>query len=165
LLALVDGATGQARLALGAAVGGWQERGRVWERTWALLDLARAHLRSNQRADAARVAEAVGQIATQLGAPALEAAAAEIVATARRGQPVEPWAPLTAREFEVARLIAEGRTNGEIAGDLGVTRKTVASHVEHILAKLGVGRRTEVAAWTAGRPVLHSRPHGSDREE
>ena len=44
-------------------------------------------------------------------------------------------------------------------------RKTVAAHVEHILAKLGVGRRAEIAAWTASGPVLHSRPHGGDREE
>ena len=100
-----------------------------------------------------------------IGAPALEAAATEILTSTRRGLPPEPWAPLTAREFEVARLIAEGSTNGEIAGDLGVTRKTAASHVEHILAKLGVGRRAEIAAWAASRPVLHSRPHGSDREE
>jgi ATP/maltotriose-dependent transcriptional regulator MalT len=163
LLALADGSTAQARSALSAAVAEWQERGRVWEGTWALVDLARTQLRSNQRAEAARTAAAAADAATRLGAPALEAAAAEILTSARRGVSPEPWDPLTAREFEVARLIAEGRTNGEIAGDLGVTRKTVASHVEHILAKLGVGRRAEIAAWTASRPVLHSRPHGEDR--
>lgn len=77
----------------------------------------------------------------------------------------EPWAPLTSREFEVARLIAEGRTNVEIATELDITRKTVASHVEHILAKLGVGRRAEIAVWASTRtwraaptPVLHSPP-------
>ena len=37
--------------------------------------------------------------------------------------------------------------------------------VEHILAKLGVGRRAEIAVWVARNPVLHSRPHGDDREE
>ena len=42
--------------------------------------------------------------------------------------------------------------------ELGITRKTVGSHVEHILAKLGMDRRTEVAAWAASRPVLHSPP-------
>ena len=62
----------------------------------------------------------------------------------RRGIPAEPWAPLTAREFEVARLV-EGMTNPSIAAALHVAPKTVAAHVEHILAKLGVGRRAEIA--------------------
>ncbi|HET7182851.1 MAG TPA: LuxR C-terminal-related transcriptional regulator, partial [Candidatus Limnocylindrales bacterium] len=50
-------------------------------------------------------------------------------------------------EFEVARAIAGGLTNAEIAEQLFVSPKTVSAHVEHILAKLGVARRTEVAAW------------------
>jgi DNA-binding CsgD family transcriptional regulator len=56
---------------------------------------------------------------------------------------------LTAREFSVARLIAEGLTNAEIADRLEIAPKTASSHVEHILAKLGVTRRAEIAAWTA----------------
>ena len=165
LLAAADGATGQARAALGAAVQGWQDRGRVWEGTWAVLDLARTHLRSNQRSEAARVADAAARAAHRIGAPALEAAAAEIVKSAQRGVAPEPFAPLTAREFEVARLVAGGLTNPAIAGELGVATKTVAAHVEHILAKLGVGRRAEIAAWTASVAVINSRPHGEDREE
>jgi len=66
-----------------------------------------------------------------------------------RGLEEEPWRPLTAREFEVARLIAEGLTNAEIAAQLDIAPKTASSHVEHILAKLGVTRRAEIAAWTA----------------
>jgi DNA-binding CsgD family transcriptional regulator len=54
---------------------------------------------------------------------------------------------LTAPEFEVARLIAEGMTNAEIAGELEIAPKTAGAHVEHILAKLGVARRAEIAAW------------------
>jgi len=50
--------------------------------------------------------------------------------------------PLTAREFEVARLIAEGATNREVAERLVISPKTASTHVEHILAKLGVSRRT-----------------------
>ena len=61
----------------------------------------------------------------------------------------EPWRPLTAREFEVARLIGEGLTNAEIAGSLGIAPKTASSHVEHILAKLGASRRAEVATWAS----------------
>ena len=47
----------------------------------------------------------------------------------------DPWRPLTAREYAVARLIADGRTNGEIADELGIAPKTASSHVEHILAE------------------------------
>ena len=95
-----------------------------------------------------------------------EAAAQELLASVgRRGSTLEPWAPLTAREFEVARLVTEGLTNPEVAGVLGLSPKTISAHLEHIMAKLGVNRRAGVAAWTASRPVLHSRPHGEDREE
>jgi len=61
----------------------------------------------------------------------------------------EPWRPLTAREFEVGRLISAGLTNGEIATSLSIAPKTASAHVEHILAKLGLARRAEVAAWVA----------------
>jgi DNA-binding CsgD family transcriptional regulator len=46
-------------------------------------------------------------------------------------------------------LIAEGLTNAEIAGELSIAPKTASSHVEHILAKLGVTRRAEIATWVA----------------
>ena len=129
---------------------GWRARARVWEGTWAAIDLARCLVRSNQRVEASRIAAAARDEATRLGSPPLVAAADEVLATAgRRGQPAEPWAPLTAREYEVARLVADGRTNPEIAKALDVATKTVAAHVEHILAKLGVGRRAEIAAWVA----------------
>jgi len=66
-----------------------------------------------------------------------------------RGAAEEAWWPLTAREFEVARLVAEGLTNAEIAERLTIAPKTASAHIEHILAKLGVTRRAEIAAWAA----------------
>jgi DNA-binding NarL/FixJ family response regulator len=53
---------------------------------------------------------------------------------------------LTARELEVLRLVASGHTNREIAAALFVTQRTAATHVSHILAKLGVASRIEAAA-------------------
>jgi DNA-binding NarL/FixJ family response regulator len=53
---------------------------------------------------------------------------------------------LTVREREVAHLIARGYTNQQIAEKLVVTRGTAANHVAHILFKLGVTNRTQVAA-------------------
>ncbi len=58
---------------------------------------------------------------------------------------------LTRREQEIAALIAEGLTNREIAARLVISQRTVESHIEHILAKLGFTTRTHIAAWIAGR--------------
>ena len=53
---------------------------------------------------------------------------------------------LTARELQIVSLLAVGASNPEIADTLVVSRRTVSTHVEHILAKLGVASRSEVAA-------------------
>ncbi|MEZ0581321.1 AAA family ATPase [Nocardioides sp. MH1] len=53
---------------------------------------------------------------------------------------------LTAREREILRLVAEGRSNGEIGRQLFISTKTVSVHVSNILGKLNAGGRTEAAA-------------------
>jgi non-specific serine/threonine protein kinase len=55
---------------------------------------------------------------------------------------------LTAREWEVAKLIAEGKTNAQIAEALVISRGTVMVHVKHILARLGMSSRAQIAAWS-----------------
>jgi DNA-binding NarL/FixJ family response regulator len=55
--------------------------------------------------------------------------------------------PLTPREREVAALLAEGLSNGEIARRLYISTKTASVHVANILAKLDMTSRTEVATW------------------
>ncbi len=54
---------------------------------------------------------------------------------------------LTPRQLEIARLIARGSTNAEIAEKLVVTRGTAANHVAQILNRLGLKSRTQVAVW------------------
>jgi DNA-binding CsgD family transcriptional regulator len=54
---------------------------------------------------------------------------------------------LSARESEVAALIASGRTSREIAYALVISEKTADSHADHIRTKLGVRSRAEIAAW------------------
>ena len=56
-------------------------------------------------------------------------------------------APLTAREMEVATLVAEGLTNGSIATRLSVAPRTAEAHVENIRRKLQVRSRAQIAAW------------------
>jgi DNA-binding NarL/FixJ family response regulator len=52
---------------------------------------------------------------------------------------------ITPREAEVLRLLAQGRTNPQIAQDLAVSRGTVKIHVQNIISKLGVSDRTQAA--------------------
>jgi DNA-binding CsgD family transcriptional regulator len=59
--------------------------------------------------------------------------------------------PLSARELEIADLIAQGLTNGEIAQSLVISPRTVESHVDHIKAKLGFARRARIVAWALER--------------
>ena len=58
---------------------------------------------------------------------------------------------LSPREIEVADLVAEGLSNPAIARRLYLSRPTVASHVAHILAKLGFSTRAQIAVWAAQR--------------
>ena len=61
---------------------------------------------------------------------------------------------LTAREQEVAALLARGLTNRQIAEQLVVTERTVAAHVEHVLDKLGFASRHQAGAWAAEHGLL-----------
>ncbi len=61
----------------------------------------------------------------------------------------DPRAALTKREQQVADLIAHGLSNKEIAAKLVISQRTAESHVEHILTKLGLTNRAQVAAWMA----------------
>lgn len=63
---------------------------------------------------------------------------------------------LTARELQVAALIAEGLTNGKIAAVLGVAARTVDAHVEHIRNKLGLRSRAQIAVWATERRQAQS---------
>jgi DNA-binding NarL/FixJ family response regulator len=61
---------------------------------------------------------------------------------------------LTAREREVLALIAQGRSNKRIALELGISEKTVKTHVGHVLAKLGVTDRTQAAVLAVQEGIL-----------
>jgi predicted ATPase/DNA-binding CsgD family transcriptional regulator len=60
--------------------------------------------------------------------------------------------PLAKREVEVATLIAEGLSNKQIAARLFISERTVATHVGHILNKLGFNSRAQIAGWMSAKP-------------
>ncbi len=59
--------------------------------------------------------------------------------------------PLTAREREVAALVARGQTNREIATTLVISERTADAHLQNILNKLGFSSRAQIAAWATER--------------
>ena len=58
--------------------------------------------------------------------------------------------PLTRRELEIARAIADGLTTHEIATRLFISERTVTTHVTNMLNKLGLNSRIQLASWVAG---------------
>jgi DNA-binding CsgD family transcriptional regulator len=149
LIQLATGRTGKARQLLGSAYGGWSSRHRWWETQWCALDLARCALASNRRTEAAVLVDEVREAAAVIASRPLLDAARELASRLDEHDAAQPWSPLTLRELEVARLVARGLTNREIAGELRITARTAASHLEHIRAKLGMSRRSEIATWVA----------------
>jgi DNA-binding NarL/FixJ family response regulator len=61
--------------------------------------------------------------------------------------PAQAAEDLTERELEVVRLVAQGRTNREIADEFVISEKTVKTHIGHVLAKLDLKDRTQIAIY------------------
>ncbi len=137
-----------------------KREGLLEELLWARLDLGRALAQCDRDGsvlaftDAAALAEEVGaktlqRLATQelrrLGVRAwrrdLEARGAGI-------------AGLSSREVEIARLVAGGLTNREVAQLLRISPRTVERHITNVLAKLGLRNRTELAAFMRSAQVV-----------
>ena len=110
------------------------------------IGLASALLDRNHPGDVARAAElarAAASEARRLGMPRPEGEAAALVERSR--QAARRADPLTAREREIAGLVAAALTNRQIAERLFLSERTVESHVRNILGKLGLANRTQIA--------------------
>ncbi|WP_165488352.1 ATP-binding protein [Actinomadura formosensis] len=127
----------------------WEELDRPYPLAGALFDAACADLAAGDRASAAARLDRGAGIAARLGAAPL---ARRVRERARRAGLAGPsGGPLTARESEVIRLLARGRTNREIAEELVISPKTASVHISNILAKLGASSRAEAAATARDR--------------
>ncbi len=70
------------------------------------------------------------------------------------GAVADPYDALTDREKQVLKLVAEGRSNKEVAEVLGISVKTAMTHREHVMEKLGVHNRTELVRFALKKGVI-----------
>jgi DNA-binding CsgD family transcriptional regulator len=89
-----------------------------------------------------------------LGLALAATAAPPARSTRPQGRSGQQLTVLSSREQEVAALLAHGLSNRQIAEGLVVTERTVATHIEHILGKLGFASRHQVGAWATERGQL-----------
>ena len=110
-----------------------------------------ARLLATTEPEAARpLAEEASAIAARLGLSVVARRSASLLERLPKVAP--PGAdPLTRREREVAALVAQGRSNREIAEQFVLSERTVETHVSRILTKLDLSSRTQLAAWVLAR--------------
>lgn len=102
---------------------------------------------------ASEIANAVR--ATYAGQPVLEPeVTGKMMAKMRQKNTILPHEELTEREMEVLKLIAEGKTNQEIADELFIALKTVKTHVSNILSKLQVQDRTQAVIYAFRHSIV-----------
>ncbi|MEV6109057.1 AAA family ATPase [Streptomyces sp. NPDC051940] len=140
-----------------AALAAFAPLERPYERAWLSLRLAEALLGpGGGRERAGELLPGVHELAVRLGAHPLRTETEAVAARARlplspgtaSAEPADPAQELglTAREGDVLRLVAQGRSNRQIAEELFISPKTASVHVSNLMAKLGVSARGEAAA-------------------
>ena len=138
---------------------------------WSAIGIGWPNTLYEQHAEALNTARAATSDSAYREATAKGAAMGEAEAIAfALGESPRPTAPisgrpaggrprLTRREQHVAELIARGRSNGQIAAALIISARTVETHVQHIMDKLGCSTRAQIAAWSAAQPPAGHAPN------
>jgi DNA-binding CsgD family transcriptional regulator len=139
----------------------WADLAKTWDQVGQPFRQAEVHYREadallrqhGDRERARQCAAAALEVAERLGAAPLKTEILQLIQRARLDLGPAPSQPepapgldITAREAEVLRLLATGRTNREIGRALFISEKTASVHVSNLLRKLGVGTRIEAAA-------------------
>ncbi|TCC53819.1 helix-turn-helix transcriptional regulator [Kribbella capetownensis] len=114
--------------------------GYVFEQAWSRVRLSAALRAAGRVAEANEQAALAAEVGRELGSKPLLDELGGV------DGPGLGSGALTARETEVLKLVADGRTNRQLARELYISEKTVSVHVSNILGKLGVRSRTEAAA-------------------
>jgi len=148
-------------------VAAWQRTVALFEAFGHVFEVARSQARlgavlraTGQAGPAAEVVALASTTARRLGAQPLLRELRSVGGTASTragggtGGDSRRDEPLTAREHEVLTLVAQGRSNKEVAAQLFISAKTVSVHVSNILAKLGAAGRTEAVALARRRGDL-----------
>ena len=117
----------------------------VAQATYHLARVLARRTRPGDRDEAAALATAAATLAGRLGMRPLQRRAEDLAGSLAGHRP----AGLTRREQEVAGLVAQGLSNRQVAAASHISERTVESHVQHILDKLGFTNRTQIAAWMA----------------
>jgi DNA-binding CsgD family transcriptional regulator len=145
---LADGEPRQALAPLRDALTIWDDLHAPYEAALVKVLLGRA-CRALGDADGARMEwDAAARAFRECGAvPALAAVEAMTPQPSAAGQSRAEATGLTSRELEVLRLIARGKTNREIAGELDISEKTVARHASNIFTKLDLSTRAAATAY------------------
>ncbi len=117
--------------------------------TYHLARVLARRRRSGDRDEASALAASTAAMAHRLGMRPLVRLARELAASLAENGP----GPLTRREGEIAVLVSQGLTNRQIGAAAHISGRTVETHVQHIMDKLGFASRAQIAAWVAaGRP-------------
>src|SRR6266540_3600411 len=117
----------------------------VAQATYQLARVLARRTRPADRDEAAALATAAATLADRLGMRPVQRQAQDLAESLTGHRPGR----LTRREREVAALVAQGLSNRQIAAAAHISERTVESHVQHILDKLGFTNRTQIAAWVA----------------
>jgi HD-GYP domain-containing protein (c-di-GMP phosphodiesterase class II) len=130
-------------------------------RVLAAADSFRTSLEQRPHRPALSDSDAVTRLRGRASEGALDPTAVEAVLAAHGGRPRrrQQWpAQLTAREAEVLRLLAAGRSNREIAETLSISGATVRHHIEHIYAKISVSNRTGASLFAMTHGIVDPQP-------
>ena len=152
VLGTLDAALGrldEAGIELEEAIAANQAAGAVPYRAHAQLQLARVRARQRHSGAAVELAREAQRTAARLAMRPLQANASKLLDELQRNLP-----RLSARESEVAAMIARGLGNRAIAESLHLSVRTVENHVQRVLDKLGFSSRSQIAAWAVANGLV-----------